>query len=86
MTTLHSFDKSHPFAKGDATSNWDYVVDWPWEDAPEKAAIWYVARPGSGAESGYMGDLRYIRRLIDTGRFNHELTPLAKELLYGKNH
>lgn len=81
--TLHDFDSVQPFAHGDAESNWDYVVDWPWEDNPEKAAIWYVARPGSGADSGYMGDLQHIRRLIQKGFFNCALTPLGEKLLYG---
>ena len=81
--TLHDFDSAQPFAQGGADSNWDYVVDWPWEDNPEKAAIWYVARPGSGADSGYMGDLQHIRRLIQKGYFNFALTPLGEKLLYG---
>lgn len=81
--TLHDFDSAQPFAQGDAESNWDYVVDWPWEDAPEKAAIWYVSRPESGADSGYMGDLQHIRKLIRNGHFNCTLTPLGRKLLYG---
>ena len=80
--TLHNFDSAQPFAQGDTESNWDYVVDWPWEDTPEKAAIWYVARPGSGADNGYMGDLQHIRRLIRKGHFNCTLTPLGRKLLY----
>ena len=84
--TIRDFDKAQPFARGDAESNWDYVVDWPWEDEPEKAAVWYVARPGSGADSGYMGDLNHIRRLIRKGSFHCTLTPLGEALLNGNSH
>ena len=86
MMTFHNFENARPFAQGDEDSNWDYVVDWPWTDEPEKAAIWYVARPGKGVESGYMGDLNHMRRLIDRGHTGFTLTPLGEELVYGKGH
>ena len=81
--TFHDFSKAQPFAQGDENSNWDYVVDWPWTDKPGEAAIWYVARPGSGAKSGYMGDLNHIRKLIRRGNCYFTLTPLGEALVNG---
>ena len=83
MSTLHDFTNAQPFAQGDPESNWDYVVDWPWKDEPGEAAIWYVARPGKGAASGYFGDIQHIRKLIRNGHFNYTLSPLGMELVYG---
>lgn len=84
--TPYDFDGAQPFARGDAESNWDYVVNWPWKDNPGKAAIWYMARPGSGADSRYMGDLQHIQRLIRKGSFHCTLTPLGEALLNDSGH
>ena len=78
--TFHDFTKARLFAVSDG--NWDYFVDYPWKDNPTKAAIWYVAKEGSGANSGSFGGLDHIRQLIRRGYWSGvKLTDLGRELL-----
>ena len=80
--TFHDFSQAQAFATGSKSSNFDYVVDYPWNDQPDKAAIWYIARPNSGCESGYFGDLYHIKKLMISGYLSaRELTPYGAELI-----
>lgn len=81
--TFHDFSQAQAFATGRESSNFDYVVDYPWNDQPDKAAIWYIARPNSGCVSGYFGDLNHVKKLIRQGFFDGNLTPLGNALIEG---
>ena len=71
------FSKSELFATGN--SNWDYYLDFPWTDHPEKAAIWYVPKPDAvGCLYGYYGDITHVKKMRRLGYFNAELTELGK--------
>lgn len=81
--TFHDLSQAQTFAIGSKSSNFDYVVDYPWNDQPDKAAIWYIARPNSGCVSGYFGDLNHVKKLIRQGFFDGNLTPLGNALIEG---
>lgn len=38
---------------GTTDGNFDYVVNYPWSDHPDKAAIWYAGKVSKGALSGF---------------------------------
>lgn len=76
----HDFSGARLFATSE--SNWDYFVDYPWTDAPGKAAIWAVAKAGSGAESSQFGGLDHVRKLIRLGYWDGvKLTQYGRQLL-----
>ena len=75
---LHDISNSRLFAIGN--DNWDYYIDKPWSDKPDKYAIWYIAKE-EGCDSGYMGDISHIKKLLRQGHFNHEITEFGKSVL-----
>lgn len=78
--TFHDFTGAQLFATSDG--NWDYFVDYPWTDTPDRAAVWAVAKEGTGSESSTFGGLDHVRKLIRLGYWDHvQLTPYGRQLL-----
>ena len=58
--------------------NWDYYAN-------EKGTLYYIAKFGSGAASGYFGDCNHVRHLIYKGHFNPaQLTAYGRQLMTEK--
>lgn len=58
--------------------NWDLYAN-------EKGTLYYIAKFGSGAASGYFGDCNHVRHLIYKGYFNPaQLTAYGRQLMTEK--
>lgn len=65
------------FATSDG-GNWNYYAN-------NKGIIYYIAKFGSGAASGYFGNCSHIRHLIKQGYFKPtQLTAYGRELMAEK--
>ena len=81
MNKIHDISNAKLFAIGNNDSNWDYYIDKPWNDNPDKWAIWFIAKPNSGALDGYMGDIQHIKKLIRQGYWHNEFTEFGKTVM-----
>lgn len=72
------FSNSKLFAIGNG--NWDYYIDKPWTDNPDKWAIWFVPKK-PGCDYGYMGDVQHIKKLIRNGYWDHTFTEFGKSVM-----
>lgn len=62
--------------KDNFCSNWDIYAD-------ERGTLYSIARPGSGAQSSYFGDVNHVKNLIRAGHFWHTLTEYGRRLMEG---
>jgi len=59
----------------DGDSNWDFYVN-------RRCTCYAVAKPDSGCDTTYYGDLRYVSRALREGWIKkHQLTKLGRRLL-----
>ena len=69
------------FATDDSAHGWDIYYSAKADADPYTGCLLSIAKPGSGGEGTYFGDLNHVRYLMRNGWWHLEFTPLGRKLM-----